>query len=161
MMPLGAPSISKYGSLVRPDTQIVALRAHCARTARALRLRPPLSIPVCDDWVVLEHGGGGTVSVGGLGWPSNSSMARGGLVGEAFADVIARRLPSPSGCGEGGDKAHGEEGVVSAWDCVGCKLFPTSTSSSHFCKTHHNSSLSLNLRATHSSPSKHHMHPSQ
>ena len=30
MMPLGAPSISKYGSLVRPDTQIVALRAHCA-----------------------------------------------------------------------------------------------------------------------------------
>ena len=34
MMPLGAPSISKYGSLVRPDTQIVALRA--------LRLRRPL-----------------------------------------------------------------------------------------------------------------------
>ena len=33
MMPLGAPSISKYGSLVRPDTQIVALRAHCTRTA--------------------------------------------------------------------------------------------------------------------------------
>ena len=26
MMPLGAPSISKYGSLVRPDAQIVALR---------------------------------------------------------------------------------------------------------------------------------------
>ena len=25
-----APSISKYGSLVWPDTQIVALRAHCA-----------------------------------------------------------------------------------------------------------------------------------
>ena len=42
MMPLGAPSISKYGSLVRPDAQIVALRAHCARTARALRLRLPL-----------------------------------------------------------------------------------------------------------------------
>ena len=41
MMPLGAPSISKYGSLVRPDAQIVALRAHCARTARALRLRLP------------------------------------------------------------------------------------------------------------------------
>ena len=36
MMPLGAPSISKYGSLVRPDAQIVALRAHCTRTARAL-----------------------------------------------------------------------------------------------------------------------------
>ena len=33
MMPLGAPSISKYGSLVRPNAQIVALRAHCARTA--------------------------------------------------------------------------------------------------------------------------------
>ena len=33
MMPLGAPSISKYGSLVRPDAQIVALRAYCARTA--------------------------------------------------------------------------------------------------------------------------------
>ena len=30
MMPLGAPSISKYGSLVRPDAQIVAPRAHCA-----------------------------------------------------------------------------------------------------------------------------------
>ena len=31
--PLGVtmmPSISKYGSLVRPDAQIVALRAHCA-----------------------------------------------------------------------------------------------------------------------------------
>ena len=26
MMPLGAPSITKYGSLVRPDAQIVALR---------------------------------------------------------------------------------------------------------------------------------------
>ena len=34
MMPLGAPSISKYGSLVRPDAQRVALRA--------LRLRSPL-----------------------------------------------------------------------------------------------------------------------
>ena len=43
MMPLGAPSITKYGSLVRPGTQIVALRAHCARTARALRLRLPPS----------------------------------------------------------------------------------------------------------------------
>ena len=40
MMPLGAPSISKYGSLVRPDAQIVALRAHCARTALKA---PPLS----------------------------------------------------------------------------------------------------------------------
>ena len=33
MMPLGAPGISKYGSLVQPDTQIVALRAQCARIA--------------------------------------------------------------------------------------------------------------------------------
>ena len=33
MMPLGAPSITKYGSLVRPDRQIVALRAHRTRTA--------------------------------------------------------------------------------------------------------------------------------
>ena len=33
MMPLGAPSISKYASLVRPDAQIVALRAHYTRTA--------------------------------------------------------------------------------------------------------------------------------
>ena len=30
MMPLGAPSITKNGSLVRPHAQIVALRAHCA-----------------------------------------------------------------------------------------------------------------------------------
>ena len=30
MMPLGAPSISKYGSLVQPDAQIAALRTHCA-----------------------------------------------------------------------------------------------------------------------------------
>ena len=82
---------------------------------------------------MLEHGGAGTVSVGALGWSSNSSMARGGLVGDAFADVIAGRLLSPSGCGEGRDKAHREEGVVSAWDCVGCKIFPTSTFSAHFC----------------------------
>ena len=33
MMPLGAPSISKYGSLVRLDAQIVALHAHCAKCA--------------------------------------------------------------------------------------------------------------------------------
>ena len=32
MMPLGAPGISKYGSLVRPDAQIVALCAPCAHT---------------------------------------------------------------------------------------------------------------------------------
>ena len=49
MMPLGAPIISKYGSLVRPDAQIVALRAHCTRTAlkappRALMMAPG---PLC------------------------------------------------------------------------------------------------------------------
>ena len=44
MMPLGAPSISKYGSLVRPDAQIVALRAQCARTA--LEAPPKLSMSV-------------------------------------------------------------------------------------------------------------------
>ena len=44
MMPLGAPSISKYGSLVRPDAQIVALRAHCARTALEA---PPKCHNVC------------------------------------------------------------------------------------------------------------------
>ena len=38
MMP---PSITKYGSPVRLDAQIVALRPHCARSARALRLRRP------------------------------------------------------------------------------------------------------------------------
>ena len=42
MMPLGAPSISKYGSLVWPDAQIVALRAHCPRTALQA---PPMQVP--------------------------------------------------------------------------------------------------------------------
>ena len=37
----------------------------------------------------------------------------------------------------------------------------TSPSSSHFGKTHRDSSLCLNLRAAHCSPAKHHMHPSQ
>ena len=36
-----AQSTTKDGFLLRPDAQIVALRAHCARTARALRLRRP------------------------------------------------------------------------------------------------------------------------
>ena len=58
MMPLGAPSITKYGSLVRPDAQIVALRAHCARTA--LKAPPLLS----------EHWGGG----GGGDEPCNQSL---------------------------------------------------------------------------------------
>ena len=30
MMPLAAPTISKYGAPVRPESQIVALCAHCA-----------------------------------------------------------------------------------------------------------------------------------
>ena len=37
-----APSITKYGSPIRLDAQIVALRLHCACTACALRLRHPL-----------------------------------------------------------------------------------------------------------------------
>ena len=45
MMPLGAPSISKYGSLVRPDTQIVALRAHCALHCALHCARTPLEAP--------------------------------------------------------------------------------------------------------------------
>ena len=58
MMPLGAPSISKYGSLVRPDTQIVALRAHCARTALEA---PPLAMSrkttygSPSDWRTLDQ----------------------------------------------------------------------------------------------------------
>ena len=48
MMPLGAPSISKYGSLVRPDTQIVALRAQCARSALKA---PPLGCYVQDAYI--------------------------------------------------------------------------------------------------------------
>ena len=39
MMPLGAPGISKYGSLVRSDAQIVALRAHCAKCAPLCKVR--------------------------------------------------------------------------------------------------------------------------
>ena len=103
-----------------------------------------LTIPVCDGEVVLEHGGGGIVSVAALGWLTNFSKARGGQVEEAFGNAIVGRLLFPSGCGK----------------VVGRKIFPTSTSSSHFCKTHRDSSQSLNLRATHSSPSKHQKHPS-
>ena len=44
MMPLGAPSISKYRSLVRPDAQIVALRVHCACTALQA---PPKRAQLC------------------------------------------------------------------------------------------------------------------
>ena len=46
MMPLGAHSISKYGALVRPDAQIVAVRAHCACTA----LKAP---PQCTPFYIV------------------------------------------------------------------------------------------------------------
>ena len=55
MMPLGAPSISKYGSPVRPDAQIVALRTHCARTT--LKAPPQFSITnVCIGNVSVPEG---------------------------------------------------------------------------------------------------------
>ena len=58
MMPLGAPSISKYGSLVRPDAQIVALRAHCAlHCARtALEAPPNHTSPECCFEVTAQGG---------------------------------------------------------------------------------------------------------
>ena len=59
-----------------------------------------LTILVCDGWVLLEHGGGGIVSVRAFGWLSNSSMARGGLAREVFGDTIAGRWLLPSGCGK-------------------------------------------------------------
>ena len=52
MMPLGAPSISKYGSLVRPNAQIVALRVHCARTALEA---PPMCGAVSTIYVSCMH----------------------------------------------------------------------------------------------------------
>ena len=61
MMPLGAPSISKYGSLVRLDAQIVALRAQCARTALEA---PPNGGFFGDKWYRLggmKRGGGGGI----------------------------------------------------------------------------------------------------
>ena len=39
MMPLGAPSISKYGSLVQPDAQIVALRLRLPHTTYTALLK--------------------------------------------------------------------------------------------------------------------------
>ena len=92
---------------------------HTAAKTSSPQTGPAITIPACDGGVLLEHGGGGTVSVPALGWLANSSMARGGLVGDAFAGVIAGRLLSPSRCVEGGVKAQGEEGVVSAWDLPG------------------------------------------
>ena len=45
-----APSITKYGSLVRLDAQIVALHPHCAKGA-------PLESTL-RDWHLLGKGGG-------------------------------------------------------------------------------------------------------
>ena len=78
--------------------------AHCGQDVISTN-RPPINHSSMCSWMVLEHGGGRTFSIGALGWSSDSSMAIGGLVGEAFAHVIAGRLPSPSGCGKGGGGA--------------------------------------------------------
>ena len=49
-----AQSTTKYGFLLRPDTQIVALRAHCTHTALKA---PPLATPLEADqevkWQIL------------------------------------------------------------------------------------------------------------
>ena len=55
MLPLGAPSISKYGSLVRPGAQIVALHVH-------LRLRLPIFFGAFGAWYSLCFSGQVTVS---------------------------------------------------------------------------------------------------
>ena len=52
MMPLGAPNITKYGSLVRPDAQIVALRLSAPPKALAFCLGGwwqycSMWVPVC------------------------------------------------------------------------------------------------------------------
>ena len=93
MMPLGAPSISKYGSLVRLDTQIVALRAHCAHTARVLRLRRPhraLSLSL-SFWTTLNRVFGCTVCWEGspLGPHANVSAA-------PTADLKPFMVPNPA-----------------------------------------------------------------
>ena len=62
MMPLGAPSISKYGSLVRLDAQIVALRAYRAHTA--LEAPPLTKGGGVDDSNVRRGGGGGGMMSG-------------------------------------------------------------------------------------------------
>ena len=53
MMPQGAPSISKYGSLVRPDARLVALCARCARTA----LEAPPKVPPKNVGEEMESNG--------------------------------------------------------------------------------------------------------
>ena len=51
MMP---PSITKYGSAVRLDTQILALRLHCARTA--LKAPPKGRIHVIVPFIGRKNG---------------------------------------------------------------------------------------------------------
>ena len=81
MMPLGAPSISKHGSLVRPDAQIVALR-----------LRLPLRIEN------LRGGGGGAGGGGGIGGGGGEVGAAGDRRGPLPADsrerVATPRVPT-------------------------------------------------------------------
>ena len=124
------------------------------------------TIPLGDGWVLLEHGVGRAIFVVVPQWPSNSSKAVDGLLGEGFGSVVTGRLLSLSGGGKVGDKARKEEVAASAWEAallwgsssttegVGCKILPTWTSSPHMWKTHCDSSVSLQLRAGHSSPSK-------
>ena len=98
----GACSVWKVRSALLASLKIEMSRAGSCKIGRS-RLR--LGRSCIDGGVVLEHGGGGTVSVPALGWSANSSVARGGLVGDAFAGVIAGRLLSPSGRGEGGGQS--------------------------------------------------------
>ena len=68
MMPLGAPSISKYGSLVQPDAQIVAL----ARTA--LKAPPMGHTPTPSRFGATFTAWGG----GGWGWGGRGLATGGG-----------------------------------------------------------------------------------
>ena len=73
MMPLGAPSISKYGSLVRPDAQIVALRLRLPPLVQTLckaRNTPPIERNSWERGNLGVSGNGGNCGVGvggGLG----------------------------------------------------------------------------------------------
>ena len=52
-----APSVTKYGSPVRLDAQIVALRPHCTCTARALRKgRPPMLVQTVRNHMFSNFG---------------------------------------------------------------------------------------------------------
>ena len=88
--------------------------------------------------MLLEHGGGRTVSVGGLGWSSNSSKSAGGLAEEGFGSIITGRLLLPSRCGKVGGETREATllwGSSSTTEGVGCKILPTWTSSFHLCST--------------------------